>query len=115
MKYGLLFLILAGCLVAWPFLLSLGLWLCWLCWWCALAVGLVGVAYLFNWPGIFGKSARGRQHLMARLVLMPWLLFTWITWWLVQRLSSEPAWHTLSPALFIGRRPAKGAAPDHRV
>jgi protein-tyrosine phosphatase len=84
----------------------------WLLVWPCLSFGLVGFAYLGLGPRIFGKRPTGTMAWYSVLVLLPYLLLTWLTWYLVRHLSSEDCCNEAAPGIFIGRRPLAAEVPD---
>lgn len=109
MKYGILFLVM-GIILGLQAGLLHGLY--WLLVWPGLSFGLVGLAYLGLGPRIFGKRPVGTMAWHSVVVLLPYLLLTWFTWYLVRHLSREDCYNEVAPRLFIGRRPLSGEVPD---
>lgn len=71
----------------------------------------VAVAYLMRAPGIFGKQSSGRLRSMRVFLLFPYFLYSWMTWWLQTRLSSEPLCHEVAPGIWLGRRASRAELP----
>jgi protein-tyrosine phosphatase len=101
MKYGIQFAIVAFLLVTlafsqrgWHFLLL----------WPAVSFAIVSLGYLHIGPRVYGKSNRGCLSPMTQLVLLPYLLFLWATWYAVRTVTREPAFNTLTENIVIGRR-----------
>lgn len=72
--------------------------------WTAASFAAVGLAYLFNFHGAFGKRPDGTLATPHVLTLAPFLLFTWSVWHFARLLSREPAISTVSPRLRLARR-----------
>lgn len=72
--------------------------------WTGLTFIAVGVAYLCNLRGIFGKRPDGTLGAPHVLALLPFLALTWTTWHVSRRLSREPPVSVLSPRLRLARR-----------
>lgn len=103
-----------------------------------LAVGMTypGVAWLWLWtagsfaivaagygnahlgPKVFGKQRDGRIAWHHKLILLPYLLFTWTVWHLYRLLDREPATNHIAEDLIVGRRLLPHEVPgeiDHYV
>ena len=72
--------------------------------WTAASFAAVGLAYLFDHRGAFGKRSNGTLATPHVIILAPFLLFTWSVWHLARLLSREPAIAILSPRLRLARR-----------
>lgn len=72
--------------------------------WTAAAFILVGLAYLINHRGIFGKRPNGALSAPHVLLLAPFLALTWAIWHASRSLSREPPISALSPQLRLARR-----------
>lgn len=59
--------------------------------WTAASFAAVGLAYLFDHRGAFGKRSNGTLATPHVIILAPFLLFTWSVWHLARLLSREPA------------------------
>ena len=77
----------------------------WLLLWPALSLSLVAMAYWFAGPAVFQKL-NGRQSWPARILLAPYVLGAWISYWCFTR--GRPASHQVEPGLFLGRMPRAG-------
>lgn len=108
MKYALFFL-----LIAVQFFVEAALFggHFWILVWPGVSFGLVGLAYLGLGPGVFGKRADGRISWFALLLLLPYLLLTWLTWHLVRLMSREDCHNEVAPGILVGRRPLPGELP----
>jgi len=72
--------------------------------WFAASFFLVGLAYAFNWPKIFGKRADGTLPLWSKLLNAPYLFVYGTTFFLLNRIISyEEPWHRLQEDIYIGR------------
>src|SRR3954469_17281813 len=102
MKYVLTFGTLGGYLVVLGVVLGGG-WLLLL--WPGVSFLLVAAAYAGLGPRVYGKRADGRLAGWAVLVLLPFLLLTWLVWHLGRLVQRGPACHEIAPGLWLGRRP----------
>ncbi|MCA9113536.1 MAG: dual specificity protein phosphatase family protein [Planctomycetaceae bacterium] len=109
MKYGILFLT-AALLMA-VYASRQGGWML-LMLWPAASFGLVGLAYLFFGPRLFGKQADGTLRQTRVLLLLPYLGYLWTIWHALRLVKREPAFNQLSDRLLIGRRLLAGELPD---
>ncbi|MEX2214313.1 MAG: tyrosine-protein phosphatase [Phycisphaeraceae bacterium] len=108
MKYAITFLMCAGTCAFYA--VTQHGWM-WLLLWPALALSLVAIAYLFNKPALFGKRDDGTMHPALLLALLPYLIFAWLIWHLVRKLTKEPATNEVTPTLIVGRRLLPGELP----
>ncbi len=76
----------------------------WLLGWSGASFIAVGLAYVWQKPGIFGKRPDGTLTPWRVVLLWPYLLFTWVAWYLGSRLSREAPGHLIAPGLWLGRR-----------
>jgi protein-tyrosine phosphatase len=83
--------------------------------WASLSFGLVGLAYLFNKPELFGKNDSGKQNVISIFVLLPYLLYLWGTWRLLRLFKSENAIDQIDETIFIGRRLSKKELPEEII
>jgi protein-tyrosine phosphatase len=65
---------------------------------------IVGLGYIKIGPSIYGKQQDGRLRIVNILVLLPFLLFTWLIWHIQRMLTREACWNEVSPGLYVGRR-----------
>jgi protein-tyrosine phosphatase len=85
----------------------------WILLWPAISFLVVAFAYTKSWSGVFGKHPHsGRLAWPKKLLLAPFLLFTWFIWNLWRLTSSEPPVAQLSEECWIGRRPTRTEIPD---
>ena len=83
----------------------------WLLLWPAVSFFVVSGAYAGLGPRVFGKKTDGGTTSVARLLLLPYLVFTYGVWH-VQRLSSrEACCQEIAPRLWLGRRPLRHEIP----
>lgn len=108
MRFGVLFLLLSSS-IFWIATRNSGLWILY---WPALSSLVVSVAYLRNSPRVLGKSQAGRIRALSKCVLFPYLVLLWGTWHLLRFCKSEPAWHTLTDTILIGRLLLPHEFPD---
>ena len=76
----------------------------WLLGWSGVSFIAVSLAYVWQKPGIFGKRTDGTLTPWHVALLWPYLLFTWVAWFLGSRLSREAPGHLIAPGLWLGRR-----------
>ena len=55
-------------------------------------------------PEIFGKRPDGPLTVWCVALLWPYLLFTWVAWYLGSHISREAPGHLIAPGLWLGRR-----------
>lgn len=72
--------------------------------WPAVSFALVGLGYAGLGARPFLKSARGRHHPIATVVLGPYMAIAWLVL-LGLRLRDEEGHHEVRPKLYVGRRP----------
>jgi len=101
MKHGILLLILGLALTAsgiaeggW-FLIAI---------WPGLNFLMAGIGYFRKWHRVFGKRPDGTLSLWGWLVFLPLLLYSAAVWRLLRPFAREPAHHTVTPDLVVGRR-----------
>ena len=92
----------------------------WLWWWTAGSFALVAAGYANAklGPKIFGKQGDGRIAWHNKLLLLPYLLFTWGVWHLYRVLDRRPAVNRIDEDLIVGRRLLPHEVPggiDHYV
>lgn len=82
--------------------------------WPALNTNLMSLAYWLNRPRlILGKTPTGRIDPLLLAANFPWLVFSWLVWWLQQRLSREPALNRLGDTGWcIGCYPGRNYPAD---
>ncbi len=102
MKYGIVFLLVAGILIYYGGLI--GGW-GWLLLWPALSFSIVALAYLGSGVKVFGKRRDGTIAWYSLVGLLPYFLFVWAVWHLLRLVRSEPSCHEIRPGLYVGRRP----------
>lgn len=107
--YAVVFLILAGLTLVFP--LGLGGW-AWALVWPAVSFTAVAVAYAGAGPTVFGKRPDGTLRPANVLLLLPFLVLTWVVWHALRLVSRAPRWNEVAPGLFIGRRALPGRLPD---
>lgn len=109
MKYGILFLTAA--LLMTVYAARHSGWML-LVLWPALSFGLVGLAYLFYGPQLFGKQSDGQLLRSRVLLLLPYLVYLWTIWHGLRLVKREPAYNHLTDNLLIGRRLLAGELPE---
>lgn len=78
--------------------------------WLGASLTTVGIAYLWNLPGLFGKRPDGSRRPLALVLLGPFLLLSFLAW-MARRLRQEPCWNEVAPGLYLGRMAAPGELP----
>jgi protein-tyrosine phosphatase len=118
MKYGVAFLLNAGCALAFAVWLGAtlpfgaGVVLAAALVWLAASFVWVAVAYFGLGARAFGKRADGTLSPIAVVALAPYLLLTWGLWHAVRATSREAPWHRVSDRLIVGRRLLPNELPD---
>ena len=72
--------------------------------WSGGSFATVAAAYALQKPCVFGKRSDGTMAPLPSLLLLPYLLLTWLLWYGQTRLSREAAWDEVAPGLWLGRR-----------
>jgi len=72
--------------------------------WGGVSFLLVGIGYLFNYPGIFGKLPDGKMRLPSQFILLPYLIISWVSWHLERIISKENVYDEIVPGIWLGRR-----------
>lgn len=76
----------------------------WLLAWSGLGFGVVAVAYALQKPGVFGKRGDGTMAWGPCVLLLPYLLLTWLLWYCQTRFSREAVCDEVAPGLWLRRR-----------
>ncbi|MGL6280956.1 MAG: dual specificity protein phosphatase family protein [Microcoleaceae cyanobacterium] len=71
--------------------------------WMAISYYLVSLAYGGIGVKIFGKQTNGKISLWAIALLLPYLSFIKLIWQ-IKRLLIKPAYHQITPNIWLGRR-----------
>ena len=74
--------------------------------WSGLGFGVVAAAYALQKPGVFGKRGDGTLAWGPGVLLLPYLLLTWLLWYCQTRFSREAVRDEVAPGLWLGRRAA---------
>lgn len=80
--------------------------------WPSLAFLLAGSAYAGVGPRVFGKHSNGTIRPLNLVMILPFLVFTWITWHLARMVDRQPPWHEITPDMFAGRRVFQHELPE---
>lgn len=73
----------------------------------------MAAAYARQKPRVFGKRRGGTLAWGSCVLLLPYLLFTWLLWYCQTRFSREAVCDEVAPGLWLGRRAsAKELPPD---
>ena len=83
----------------------------WLLAWSGLGFGVMAAAYVLQKPGVFGKHADGTLAWGPCVLLLPYLLLTWLLWYCQTRFSREAVCDEVAPGLWVGRRAAEKDLP----
>ncbi|HBB34929.1 MAG TPA: hypothetical protein DDZ80_06825 [Cyanobacteria bacterium UBA8803] len=110
LKYTFIFWTLGSLLI----ILSIKYYiLSWLFLWSSISFILVGIAYAGLGAKIFGKKANGKISKLSLVILLPYLLLTWITWHLQRWLSTEDCCNEITPGIWLGRRAFLKELPEN--
>jgi protein-tyrosine phosphatase len=101
MKVGIFFSLIAILFTITAF--THGGWL-WLLLWPAISCGTIALGYFYLGPKVYGKSPQGLLSPLNQLLLLPYLLCLWSLWHLGRLVIPQPAFHQLTPNIFVGRR-----------
>lgn len=101
MKYGAMLILLGLAQLALAYPLRP---VSWLIGWSGLSWVVAGCGYAFLGARVFGKQKDGRLPLGNVVLLLPFLLVTWLLWHLQIALSKEPHHVEVAPGLWLGRR-----------
>lgn len=109
MKYGIYFLLLSVVMMitavqhgSWYYALAYP----------AMSFAIVSIGYLGLGPRVFGKRSDGKRNLLATVLLLPYLIFTLVTWHLIRLLSRESAVDQVDPDLYLSRRLLSTEIPE---
>ncbi len=83
--------------------------------WPAASFGIVGFAYLFNNPMVFGKNEKGKLNILNLILLFPYLIYLYGTWHFLRFVKAENSIDRIDENLFIGRRLSAGEFPDNII
>jgi protein-tyrosine phosphatase len=83
----------------------------WLLVWSGLSFCAVAAAYAFQKPRVFGKRPEGTLAWGPCLLLLPYLLLTWLIWYCQTRFTREAVCDEIAPGLWLGRRAAASELP----
>jgi protein-tyrosine phosphatase len=72
---------------------------------------VLGIAYFFCWPAIFGKRRDGTMTPLNVLLMLPYLFFCWLVWGITRIVSREDCSNEIVPGLHVGRRPLAHDVP----
>ena len=76
----------------------------WLLLWSGLVFCVVASAYALQQPRVFGKRVDGTLAWAPCVLLLPYLLLTWLLWYCQTRFSGEAVCDEVMPGLWLGRR-----------
>lgn len=80
--------------------------------WPAISFFIVAFGYLVSEPRIFGKSNSGTLALLNTLVLLPFLVIQYASWYLLRWFRKSQAFQQLTDNIWIGRRLASRELPN---
>jgi len=80
--------------------------------WAAISFGCVALGYAGIGARVFRKRADGRIPWPIKIVLLPYLFYTWIVWHLYRLVSREEAYNRIDDDLVVGRRLLTSEVPD---
>lgn len=72
---------------------------------------VVAAAYALQKPRVFGKRRDGTLGWGPCVLLLPYLLLTWLLWFCQTRFSRETVCNEVAPGLWLGRREAVTELP----
>lgn len=101
MRHAILFSVLGASLIAIA-LSNGGAW--YLLLWLAVNFWCIAVGYAGAGAGILGKGPAGRIAFWAKVVYLPYFLFSSCVWHLGRLLIRESAYNEIAPGLLLGRR-----------
>ena len=108
MRYALIFLCLASCLVIAA--IQTGGW-GWLLLWPAISVALIAAGYAWFGAGVFGKHRDGRYSWWAIALHWPYLLSTLFVWYFLRWAIAENPADEVAPGIWVARRPLHFEVP----
>jgi protein-tyrosine phosphatase len=73
--------------------------------WPAASLLILAAAYAGLGPRVYGKRSDGRLSPLPVVLVLPYLLLTWLVWHLFRLFDREPCCHEVAPGLWLGRRP----------
>jgi protein-tyrosine phosphatase len=76
----------------------------WFLLWPALSLALVSAGYAGLGPRLLGKRGDGRLAWWAVVLLLPYLVLTWLFWHAYRLVTPTPVHHEVTPGLWLGRR-----------
>lgn len=86
--------------------------------WASISFAIVAIGYAGVGSRVFAKNSDGRVHWLAKIVLLPYLLYSWLIWHACRLVNREEKFHQISDDLFVGRRLLSKEIPpgfDHYV
>lgn len=101
-KYGIVFTLLGIVLLG--LALDQGLVAMILLAWSGVCLVVLGQAYFWNYPAIFGKQQDGTLRWPEQLLMMPYLILAAATWWVQNLFTDKCPWSGVAPNLYVGRR-----------
>ncbi|MCW1885693.1 protein-tyrosine phosphatase family protein [Luteolibacter flavescens] len=109
MKYAITFGFMSAAMAAAAFVYpSVGALLAWT----SISFAGVSIAYAGAGARALGKGRDGRISSLHRIVLLPYLAFSWTVWHLCRILGREPSFNRIDDKLTVGRRLLSSEIPD---
>lgn len=84
----------------------------WLLLWPASSFLLISMAYAGVGPSLLGKRPDGTIAPASLVLLLPFLLLTWLSWHGLRLFSRRPPYHQIAPGVWLGRRLLASELPD---
>jgi len=81
--------------------------------WFGTAFVIVGVSYLFQTTGLFGKRPDGTRNRLVTVCLLPYLVMVNLVWRLQILTHREPAYHEINEHLIVSRRLSAAEFPEN--
>ena len=64
----------------------------------------VGLGHARGWDNLFGKRPNGTLPFLRTLYFLPFLIFTWIVWYIFRSVNKDDNWNEVNEQLVLGRR-----------
>jgi protein-tyrosine phosphatase len=80
--------------------------------WASISFAWVSRAYAGLGARAFGKRPDGRQSILHKILLLPYLVYSWLVWHLCRLFSKESPFNRIDDTLTVGRRLLASEIPD---
>ena len=80
--------------------------------WAGLSFGVVALGYAGVGANVFMKNENGRIAWFSKIILFPYLAYTWSIWHLCRILSREDSYNCIGEDLVVGRRLLASEVPE---